>query len=54
MTSARETVEKSYRTLEESFRNGDAESISVMYTEDAELFIPGAPVLEGGQAIHEA
>ena len=53
-TLSRETVEKSYWAVEEAFRNGDADSISLMYTEDAEFFIPGAPVLEGGQAIHEA
>jgi Ketosteroid isomerase homolog len=54
MTSARETVEKNYKSVEEAFHKGDADSISLMYTEDAELFIPGAPVLEGVQAIHEA
>lgn len=54
MTSAREAVEKAYKTVEEAFHKGDAESISLMYTEDAELFIPGAPVLEGRRAIHEA
>ena len=54
MASARETVEKNYRAVEEAFRKGDADSIALMYTDDAELFIPGAPVLEGGQAIYEA
>jgi uncharacterized protein (TIGR02246 family) len=54
MTSAREAVEKGYKAVDEAFRKGDADSISLMYTEDAELFIPGAPVLEGRQAIHEA
>jgi ketosteroid isomerase-like protein len=53
MTSAREIVEKNYKTLEEAFRNGDAKSISLMYTEDAEMFIPGAPVFVGRLAIHE-
>src|SRR6266568_8460155 len=54
MTSAREAVEKDYKTVEKAFHEGDADSISFMYTEDAELFIPGAPVLEGRRAIHEA
>jgi ketosteroid isomerase-like protein len=54
MMSAREIVEKNYTALEEAFRRGDADPISLMYTDDAELFIPGAPVLEGGPPIHEA
>jgi uncharacterized protein (TIGR02246 family) len=54
MASARETVERSYKTVDDAFHKGDAEPISLMYTEDAELFIPGAPVLLGRQAIHEA
>jgi ketosteroid isomerase-like protein len=49
-----EAVEKDYKTLEEAFHKSDADTISRMYTEDAELFIPGAPVLEGRRAIHEA
>ena len=53
MTSAREAVEKDYKAVEEAFRRGQAEAISRMYTEDAELFIPGAPVFEGRRAIHE-
>lgn len=51
MTSTRETVETSYKAVEEAFHKGDADPISLMYTDDAELFIPGAPVLQGRQAI---
>ena len=51
--SVREFVEKSYKDVDDAFRKGDADSISLMYTEDAELFIPGAPVFEGREAIHE-
>lgn len=54
MASARETVERSYRAVEEAFHKGNAAPISFMYTDDAELFIPGAPVLQGRQSIHEA
>ena len=54
MMSARETVETSYKTVEEAFHKGEADPISLMYTDDAEIFIPGAPVLQGRQAIHEA
>jgi uncharacterized protein (TIGR02246 family) len=54
MTSAREAVEKDYKAVEQAFHKGDADSISRMYTEDAELFMPGAPVLEGRDAIHQA
>ena len=54
MTSARETVETSYKAVEQAFHKGEAEPISLMYTDDAELFVPGAPVLQGRQAIHEA
>lgn len=54
MTSPREAVEKTYKVVEEAFRKGDADSISLIYTEDAEWFIPGAPVLEGRPAIKEA
>src|SRR5436190_6012338 len=54
MTSARDAVENDYKTLEEAFHKGDVDTISRMYSDDAELFIPGAPVLEGRRAIHEA
>ena len=54
MASAREAVEKDYKAVEEAFHQGKADIISRMYTEDAELFMPGAPVLEGRRAIHEA
>jgi uncharacterized protein (TIGR02246 family) len=53
MTSAREAVEEGYQALMEAFHRGDADTISHMYTEDAELFVPGAPVIEGRSAIGE-
>ena len=54
MMSAREAVEKGYKAVAEAFHRGDADTISLMYTEDAEWFFPGAPVIEGRNAIHEA
>jgi uncharacterized protein (TIGR02246 family) len=54
MRCAREAVETSYKAVEQAFHKGDATPISLMYTDDAELFIPGAPVLQGRKAIHEA
>ena len=54
ITSVREAVEKDYKAVEEAFHEGNADAISRMYTEDAKLFMPGAPVLAGRRAIHEA
>jgi ketosteroid isomerase-like protein len=54
MMIAREAVERDYEALEEAYHKGDADTISLMYEEDAELFFPGAPVLEGRPAIREA
>jgi len=53
MMSAREAAERDYKALEEAFLRGNVDPISLMYTEDAELFLPGAPVVEGRQAIRE-
>jgi|GraSoiStandDraft_41_1057321.scaffolds.fasta_scaffold2367061_1 uncharacterized protein (TIGR02246 family) len=54
MRSARETVANEYRSLAKAFHDGDAATIAELYTDDAELFIPGAPVIEGKDAIHGA
>jgi ketosteroid isomerase-like protein len=54
MMSAREAVENDYKALAEAFYRGDADTISRMYTENAELFVPGAPIIEGRQAILDA
>jgi ketosteroid isomerase-like protein len=45
--------EKPVSPVEDAFFKGDADPISLLYTEDAELFVPGAPVVEGRQAIGE-
>lgn len=54
MTSARDAVAKAYGALTEAFQKGDAETIGKLYDEDAELFIPGVPVIVGKNAIREA
>jgi ketosteroid isomerase-like protein len=51
---AREAIAEIYKTFKDSFHRGDAESISLMYTEDAEVFAPQAPVIKGQLAIAEA
>jgi uncharacterized protein (TIGR02246 family) len=53
MMNASETVEKSYKALEEAYNRGDADTIALLYTEDAEFFVPGAPIIEGKDAIRE-
>jgi ketosteroid isomerase-like protein len=37
MTSARDAVEKDYKAFAEAFHKGDLDTISQMYTEDAEF-----------------
>ena len=54
MTSAREAVAKAYQAVAASFQRGDADAIASLYTDDAELFVPGAPVIEGKRAIRDA
>ena len=51
--SAREAVANAYRAVADAFQRGDADSISELYTDEAELFVPGAPVIEGRRAIRE-
>jgi ketosteroid isomerase-like protein len=51
---AREAIAEIYKTFEEAFHRGDADSISLMYTEDAELFAPQAPAIRGRHAIADA
>lgn len=46
MSNAREAIAEGYKAFEQAFYRGDADTISRMYTEDAELLIPEAPILE--------
>ena len=48
---AREAIAEGYKVLELAFYRCDADTISRMYTEDAELLIPDAPVVSGREAI---
>ncbi len=54
MKSVKEAIAQSYKDFEEAFHRGDADTMSRMYTEDAEWFIPGAPIVRGRQAIAAA
>jgi ketosteroid isomerase-like protein len=51
MTKAREAIAERYKVFEQAFYRGDADTISRMYTEDAELLIPEAPIVNGREAI---
>jgi ketosteroid isomerase-like protein len=51
MTKAREAIAEGYKAFELAFYKGDADAISRMYTEDAELLIPEAPIVRGREAI---
>ena len=51
MTTAREAIAEAYEAFEQAYYKGDADTISRMYTEDAELLIPDAPVVRGREAI---
>jgi ketosteroid isomerase-like protein len=50
----REAIAEIYKTFEEAFYRGDADGISLMYTEDAEVFAPQAPVIRGRHNIADA
>jgi uncharacterized protein (TIGR02246 family) len=50
---AREAIAKSYEAFQDAFHRGDADTLSLMYTEDAEWLVPNAPSIKGRQAIAE-
>ena len=50
----REQVEQAYRDIEQAFFRGDADALAAIYTDDAEWFVPGAPVIKGREAITQA
>ena len=54
MAGIRDEITQAYRTMEEAFFNGNADALSMLYTEDAEWLVPGAPPVRGRQAIAEA
>ena len=51
MTTAREAITEAYNAFEEAFFKGEADTISRMYTEDAEWLVPEAPIVRGREAI---
>jgi ketosteroid isomerase-like protein len=51
MTKTREAIAEGYKAFESASYRGDADTISRMYTEDAELLIPEAPIVSGREAI---
>lgn len=51
MATAREAIAEAYKAFEEAYYKGEADTISRMYTEDAELLIPEAPIVRGREAI---
>jgi uncharacterized protein (TIGR02246 family) len=52
--SANEAITAVYKTMEDAFQKGDAETIARAYTEDAEWYIPETPVIKGRTAIAQA
>ena len=54
MTNVREAIAEGYKAFEEAFYRGDADTMSQMYTEDAEWLIPEAPIVRGRAAIAQA
>ena len=53
MTTAREAIAEAYKAFEEAFYKGEADTISRMYTDDAELLVPEVPVVRGRDAIRQ-
>ena len=51
---AREAIPAIYKSMENAFQRGDAEAIARLYAEDAEWYVPEAPVIKGRSAIAEA
>ena len=53
MMTPREAIAEGYKAFERAYYDGDAGVISSMYTEDAELLVPEAPIIRGRDAINE-
>lgn len=53
MKTASEAIADNYKVFAEAFHKGDADAISQMYTADAQLLVPQAPVISGPPAIAE-
>jgi len=53
-TTISRTIADAYKAFEAAFHRGDADAISRMYTDDAELLAPEAPTFKGREAIRGA
>ena len=53
MKTASEAIADNYKAFAEAFHKGDADAMSQMYTADAQLLVPQAPVISGPPAIAE-
>jgi len=54
MAEVRDEITEAYRAFEENFFKGDADALSLIYTDDAELLVPEAPPIKGRKAIVQA
>jgi uncharacterized protein (TIGR02246 family) len=52
--AVRDAVEAGNRAFAEAFLRGDARAVSELYTEDAQVVAPGAPIARGRSAIAAA
>jgi ketosteroid isomerase-like protein len=54
MAGVRDEITEAYKAFEENFFKGDADALSLIYTDDAELLVPEAPPIKGRAAIAQA
>ena len=54
MAEVRDDITEAYKAFEENFFKGDADGLSLIYTDDAELLVPEAPPIKGRKAIAQA
>jgi len=52
--AARAAIVSVYKTVEQAFEKGDLDTIARAYADDATMFVPDAPVIEGRSAIRQA
>jgi ketosteroid isomerase-like protein len=50
---ARDAIAAIYSAFEDAFFRADASAIAAAYTEDAQLLVPNAPIVQGKAAIEE-
>src|SRR5215467_1437304 len=54
MAEVRDEITEAYKAFEENFFKGDADALSLIYTDDAEWLVPEAPPIKGRAAIAQA